>query len=103
MGQRVRAIPQRSIPSIAEKGSERPGAVKGACISRRSEPLTARTALKQCEEEGMAPLGTALALALLEAIALAVHLQNVHVVGEPIQQRARQTLRTQHFGPFLKR
>ena len=33
---------------IAERCAERPGAVKGAGFSRRSEPLTARTALKEC-------------------------------------------------------
>ena len=39
-------------------------------------------------------------LALLEAVALAVHLQDVHVVREPVQQRAGQPLRAQHLGPL---
>ena len=41
-------------------------------------------------------------LALLEAVALAVHLQDVHMVGESVQQRTGQPLRAQHFGPLLK-
>ena len=49
-----------------------------------------------------AGLRIAFVLALLEAVALAVHLQDVHVVGEPVQQRAGQPLRAQHFGPLLK-
>jgi hypothetical protein len=32
---------------MAERSSDRPGAVKGARVSRRSEPLTARTDLLQ--------------------------------------------------------
>jgi hypothetical protein len=32
-----------------------------------------------------------------------VHLQNVNVMGQAIQQSAGQPLRTQHFGPFDKR
>jgi len=41
-------------------------------------------------------------LALLEAVALAVHLQDVHVVGEAVQQRVGQPFRPQHFGQLLK-
>jgi hypothetical protein len=41
-------------------------------------------------------------LALLEAVALAVHLQDVHVVGEAVQQCAGQPFRPQHFGQLLK-
>jgi len=47
-------------------------------------------------------LPAAFAFALFQAVALAVHLQNMHVVGEPIQQRAGQPLRAQHLGPFLE-
>jgi len=45
---------QAYIPSIVERGSERPGAVKGAPFLRRgaSEPFTARTALKSWRREG---------------------------------------------------
>jgi len=41
-------------------------------------------------------------LARLEAVALAVHLQDVHAVGEAVQQRAGQPFRPQHFGQLLK-
>src|SRR3712207_7096006 len=34
----------------------------------------------------------------LQAVALAVHLQDVDVVREPIEQRAGQALRTKHVG-----
>jgi len=39
------AFPRASLSFIAESGSDRPGAVKGAWVSRRSEPLRARTDL----------------------------------------------------------
>src|SRR5215472_5445476 len=46
----------------------------------------------------------ALALfALLEAIAVAVHFEDVDVVGEPIEQRAGQPLGPEHAGPFVER
>jgi DNA replication protein DnaC len=47
-------LSQPYIPSIVERGSERPGAVKGAALFRRgdSEPFTARTALKSWRREG---------------------------------------------------
>ena len=47
-------------------------------------------------------LGTSFALALLQPVALAVHLQNVDVVGKPVQQRAGQPFRAEDFGPFLE-
>ena len=43
------------------------------------------------------------ALALLEAVALIVYLQDVDVVGEPVQQRAGQPFRPENFGLLLKR
>ena len=44
--------------------------------------------------------GAAFAPALLEAEAVAVHLQDVDVVGEPVEQRAGEPFRAQDFGPF---
>lgn len=41
---------------LAEKCSERPGAVKGAPEARAQRPWTARTALRKLPREGMAPL-----------------------------------------------
>jgi hypothetical protein len=40
--------------------------------------------------------------ALSEAVAFAIHLENVDVVGDAIEQRTRQTFRSQRFGPFVK-
>src|SRR5215813_13010409 len=42
-------------------------------------------------------------LALFEAIAVAVHFEDVDVVGEPIEQRAGQPLGPEHAGPFVER
>jgi hypothetical protein len=42
-------------------------------------------------------------LALLEAIAVAVHFEDVDVVCQPIEQRAGQPLGPEHPGPFVKR
>ena len=40
---------------LAERGSERPRAVKGAPRARAERPLTARTALREFPREGMGP------------------------------------------------
>ena len=37
-----------------------------------------------------------------EAVALAVHLQDVDVVGEPVQQRAGEAFRAEDSGPLVK-
>ena len=41
-------------------------------------------------------------LALFEAITVAVHFQDVDVVGQPIEQRAGQPLGPEHAGSFVK-
>ena len=41
-------------------------------------------------------------LAVLEAVALAVHLEDVDVVGEAVQQRAGEALRSEHLGPLVE-
>mgnify|MGYP001078667888 CR=1 FL=1 len=41
--------------------------------------------------------------ALIEPEALAVHLQDVDVVRQPVEQRARQPLGAEHLGPFVER
>ena len=38
-----------------------------------------------------------------EPVTLSVHLQDVNVMGEPIQQRAGQPLRSESLGPFVER
>jgi len=45
--------------------------------------------------------GTA-SLALLEAVAVAVHLEDVDVVGEPVEQSAGQALGGEHAGPLVE-
>src|SRR5205085_1638504 len=40
---------------------------------------------------------------LFERVAVAVHFQDVDVVGQPIEQRAGQALGPEHAGPFVKR
>ena len=41
--------------------------------------------------------------AVFEAETIPVHLQNVNVMSEPVQQRASQALGTHHFGPFREK
>ena len=40
---------------------------------------------------------------MAEAVAVAVHLQDVDVVGEPVQQRAGEAFRSEHLGPLVER
>ena len=40
--------------------------------------------------------------AALESVALAVHLQDVHVVGEAVQQRAGEPFRAEDLGPLIE-
>ena len=40
---------------------------------------------------------------MLEAEAVAVELQDVDVMSEPVEQRAGEALRSEHGGPFVKR
>jgi hypothetical protein len=42
------------------------------------------------------------AAALLEAIAVAVHLQDVDVMGKPIQQSAGEAFGAEDLGPFVE-
>ena len=41
--------------------------------------------------------------ALVQAVAVAVHLQDVDMVSKPIQQRPGQALGTEHLCPFIER
>ena len=47
-------------------------------------------------------LGCGVLPAALEAVALAVHLQDVDVVCETVQQRAGEALRSEHLGPLVE-
>ena len=40
--------------------------------------------------------------ALIKAVAVSVHLQDVNVVGKPVQQCASQPFGAEDFGPFLE-
>jgi len=44
-----------------------------------------------------------LTFAVFEPEAVAVHLQDVNVVGEAIEQRASQSFRAEHTGPLIER
>jgi hypothetical protein len=46
---------------------------------------------------------TLAALALFEPVTVAVHFQDVHMVCEPVEQRAGQPLGGEHAGPFVER
>ena len=41
--------------------------------------------------------------AVLRPVALAIHLQDVDVMGEPVQQRPGEALRSEDLGPFVER
>jgi hypothetical protein len=43
------------------------------------------------------------ALSLLQSVAVAVHLQDMDMVGEPVEQGAGKPLRAEDFGPFCRR
>ena len=40
---------------------------------------------------------------MVESVAVAVHFQDMDVMGEPVEQRTGEPLRTEHAGPFVER
>ena len=40
--------------------------------------------------------------ALSQPVAFAVHLEDVDVVGEPVEERAGEALRAEHLGPLVE-
>ena len=44
-------------------------------------------------------MGSSVLTTALEAVAVAVHFQDMHVVGETVQQRVGEPFRTEHVGP----
>ena len=54
------------------------------------------------QDAGAAAGGRAGFLAVFEAIALAVELQDVDVVGQSVEQRARQPFGAEDLGPFVE-
>jgi hypothetical protein len=51
---------------------------------------------------GWCALGLGFAFALLEAKALAIHLKDMDVVCEPVEERAGETFRSEDLGPFIE-
>jgi hypothetical protein len=49
-----------------------------------------------------ARIGGSIPFAFFQPVALAVHLQDVHVKGEPTQWGTSETLAAQHLGPFVE-
>jgi len=47
-------------------------------------------------------LGVPPFLALIETVTIAVHLQNMNVVGEAVEQCPRQAFGAEHFGPLVE-
>ena len=47
-------------------------------------------------------VGAGVALAVFEPVAVAVHLENVNVMGEAIEQRAGETLGGENAGPLVE-
>jgi len=47
-------------------------------------------------------LGSIARPALSQAVAFAVHLEDVDVVGEPVEERAGEALRAEHLGPLVE-
>ena len=41
-------------------------------------------------------------LALVKPVAVAVHLQDMDMVGETVEQRSCQSFGSEHFGPFIE-
>ena len=54
--------------------------------------------IRRCVRAGMARV----ALALIEPVAVAIHLQDMDVMSEPVEQRACEPLGTKHAGPFVE-
>src|SRR5712692_3107321 len=54
-------------------------------------------------DRGLAGRAALAPLGLLEPVAVAVHLQDVDVVGQPIEQRASEALGGEHARPILER
>ena len=55
-----------------------------------------------CWDGGLGVGGRAFVPALLQAIAVAVHLQDMNVVGEPVEQGSSEALGAEDLGPLLE-
>jgi hypothetical protein len=62
----------------------------------------AKEALRPRGAAGVVSLGAAFAAALLEAVAIAVHLQDVDMMGKAIEEGSSETFRAENLGPLLE-
>ena len=75
------------------------GEVKGRGLQVRSESGVFRF----FRDLGINALGSNALPAVAEAVTVAVHLQDVDVVGELVQERAGEALRAEDLGPLIER
>ena len=104
----VRLISLLSRPDLASRRARRAAEGMGGAEPRAAPRAWRAPDLPRSEHRGRLAasrvLGLALALlALFEAIAVAVHFEDVDVVGQPIEQRAGQPLGPEHAGPLVER
>ena len=87
------------IDCVPERRSNTVPAIRICASAREQQELMLRTLVV-----GARDLGPVLsASAGLQAVAVAVHLEDVDVMGEPVEQRAGEPLGTEHAGPFVER
>ena len=98
------AFPSRpgiTLATARSVGDGRSGATRSSASMASTGPSPQRAPWQAGRQPGLCP---ALALlALFEPIAVAVHFQDVDVVGQPIEQRAGQPLGPEHAGPLVER
>ena len=93
-------------PAGAEPGDAREGGPRrsGSQLTKTASSLGGES---KAESVGTKPGGDNRSgpgpFALLQAIAVPVHLQDMNVMGQPVQQGARHAFRTQDLGPFIER
>jgi hypothetical protein len=92
------------IPRLMRAGPERRAAEPSGEAERRGDPARERVGRDDLLDlrgawGGLA--GTRL-LTFFEPVAFPIHLQDVDMMGQPVQQRSGQTFAAQHLGPFLK-
>src|SRR5882672_2069846 len=82
-------------------GDGRRGATRSTASMASTGP-SPQSAPWQADRQGVLRLALAL-LALFEAIAVAIHFEDVDVVGQPIEQRAGQSPGPEHASPLVER
>ncbi len=82
----------------------------GGPRARRGLPIKGQRPWRAWEEpvgprgqaDGSVGSGSVFGFALLEPEALAVHLENVDVMREAVEERAREAFRSKDLGPFIE-